>query len=163
LGVSVSTKYHWSAMNKTFIGKGKQILLVDDDPNLVLLLQDYLQFHRYEVLTATDGQTGLAILQQETPDLIICDAIMPEMDGYTFVKRVKNHPQTDRIPVMMLSARGLRQEKLKGLNAGADVYVVKPFGLEELIAQIESCLRKAVWQGNGTNPPIELHSQLAVG
>jgi DNA-binding NarL/FixJ family response regulator len=125
-------------------GEQRRLMLVDDDPNLILLVRDYLEFRGYEVITAENGVEALKLLQNnDVPDLIICDIMMPEMDGYTLVKIIRDDPQTNWIPVLFLSAKGQSQDKVKGLNTGADVYIVKPFEPEELVAQVESSLRQA--------------------
>jgi Response regulator containing a CheY-like receiver domain and an HTH DNA-binding domain len=124
-------------------GDQKRLMLVDDDPNLVLLVRDYLEFRGYDVVTAENGVMALEILEDELPDLIICDIMMPEMDGYTLVKKVREDSRTVGIPVLFLSAKGQTTDKVKGLNTGADVYIVKPFEPEELVAQVESSLRQA--------------------
>jgi DNA-binding NarL/FixJ family response regulator len=118
-------------------------LLIDDDPNLILLVKDYLEFRGYEVITAENGREALEVLDQDVPDLIICDVMMPEMDGYALVEHVREDPRTNWIPVLFLSAKGQSQDKVKGLNKGADVYMVKPFEPEELVAQVESSLKQA--------------------
>lgn len=123
--------------------KQKRLLLVDDDPNLILLVKDYLEFRGYEVSSADNGRIALEKLQEDLPDLIICDVMMPEMDGYAFVESVREEPRTSWIPVIFLSAKGQSQDRIKGLNMGADVYMVKPFEPEELIAQVESSLAQA--------------------
>jgi DNA-binding NarL/FixJ family response regulator len=128
-------------MKDTRIRDTKRLLLIDDDPNLILLVKDYLEFRGYEVITAENGREALEVLEQDIPDLIICDVMMPEMDGYTFVKHVREEPRTSWIPVLFLSAKGQSQDKVKGLNTGADVYMVKPFEPEELVAQVESSLK----------------------
>jgi DNA-binding NarL/FixJ family response regulator len=128
-------------VKETRVRDTKKLLLIDDDPNLILLVQDYLEFRGYEVITAENGREALDVLEQESPDLIICDVMMPEMDGYTFVKHVRENPPTNWIPVLFLSAKGQSQDKVKGLNTGADVYMVKPFEPEELVAQVESSLK----------------------
>jgi DNA-binding response OmpR family regulator len=125
-------------------GEQRRLMLVDDDPNLILLVRDYLEFRGYEVITAENGVEALKLLQNnDVPDLMICDIMMPEMDGYTLVKIIRDDPQTNWIPVLFLSAKGQSQDKVKGLNTGADVYIVKPFEPEELVAQVESSLRQA--------------------
>ena len=121
----------------------KKLLLIDDDPNLILLVKDYLEFRGYQVITAENGREALEILEQQVPDMIICDVMMPEMDGYTLVERVRQDARTNWIPVLFLSAKGQSQDRVKGLNTGADVYMVKPFEPEELVAQVESSLRSA--------------------
>ncbi|MBD2327441.1 response regulator transcription factor [Alkalinema sp. FACHB-956] len=121
----------------------KKLLLIDDDPNLILLVKDYLEFRGYEVITAENGREALEVLEGHTPDMIICDVMMPEMDGYSLVSAIRNDPKTNWIPVLFLSAKGQSQDRVKGLNIGADVYMVKPFEPEELVAQVESSLKQA--------------------
>jgi DNA-binding NarL/FixJ family response regulator len=121
----------------------KHLLLVDDDPNLVLLVKDYLEFQGYEVTTAENGKEALEVLAKEIPDMIICDVMMPEMDGYGLIEKVRQDPRISWVPVMFLSAKGQSQDRVKGLNTGADVYMVKPFEPEELVAQVESSLKQA--------------------
>ena len=121
----------------------KRLMLVDDDPNLILLVKDYLEFRGYKVMTAENGREALEVLEQEIPDLIICDVMMPEMDGYTLVEHIRANPATEWVPVLFLSAKGQSQDRVKGLNTGADVYIVKPFEPEELVAQVESSLKQA--------------------
>jgi DNA-binding NarL/FixJ family response regulator len=124
-------------------GDQKKLLLIDDDPNLILLVKDYLEFRGYSVITAENGREALDILNGNSPDMIICDVMMPEMDGYAFVESVRSNPETEWIPVLFLSAKGQSQDRVKGLNTGADVYMVKPFEPEELVAQVESSLKQA--------------------
>ena len=126
-------------MSTTAEGR-KTLLLVDDDPNLILLVKDYLVFRGFEVLTAENGREALELLAQTIPDMIVCDVMMPEMDGYAFVRHVRENPRTNWIPDLFLSAKGQSQDRVKGLNTGADVYMVKPFEPEELVAQVESSL-----------------------
>jgi DNA-binding NarL/FixJ family response regulator len=128
---------------KEGVGDNKQLLLIDDDPNLIMLVKDYLEFRGYEVVTAENGREGLEVLENHMPDMIICDIMMPEIDGYSFVKQVREDPRTSWIPVLFLSAKGQSQDRVKGLNTGADVYMVKPFEPEELVAQVESSLKQA--------------------
>ena len=121
----------------------KKLLLIDDDPNLILLVKDYLEFRGYNVDTAENGREALEVLDNNhVPDMIICDVMMPEMDGYSLVKHIREEPATNRIPVLFLSAKGQSQDRVKGLNEGADVYMVKPFEPEELVAQVESSLNQ---------------------
>ncbi|BAQ63522.1 response regulator transcription factor [Geminocystis sp. NIES-3709] len=129
----------------------KKLLLIDDDPNLILLVKDYLEFNGYEVLTASQGMEAIKILEKETPDLIICDVMMPEMDGYTFVQEIRQNPRLDWLPVIFLSAKGQSKDRIKGLTQGADVYMVKPFEPDELVAQVRSTLNQSV-RLMGSNP-----------
>ncbi|MDJ0704382.1 MAG: response regulator transcription factor [Leptolyngbyaceae cyanobacterium MO_188.B28] len=130
-------------MKDSSLGDQKQLLLIDDDPNLILLVKDYLEFRGYKVTTAGNGREALEVLDKVTPDMIICDVMMPEMDGYAFVKQVRENTKTNWIPILFLSAKGQSQDRVKGLNTGADVYMVKPFEPEELVAQVESSLKQA--------------------
>ncbi|MBD2019634.1 response regulator transcription factor [Leptolyngbya sp. FACHB-36] len=130
-------------MKEASVGNHRRLLLIDDDPNLILLVKDYLEFRGYEVVTAENGREALEVLENDLPDMIICDVMMPEMDGYSLVKHVRENPRTSWIPVLFLSAKGQSQDRVKGLNTGADVYMVKPFEPEELVAQVESSLKQA--------------------
>ena len=120
-----------------------KLLLIDDDPNLILLVQDYLEFQGYQVAIADNGKEALEQLEEEIPDLIICDIMMPEMDGYELVEKIREDRRISWIPVIFLSAKGQATDRVKGLNTGADVYLIKPFEPEELVAQVESSLRQA--------------------
>ena len=129
----------------------KQLLLIDDDPNLILLVKDYLEFRGYRVTTAENGREALEILEcgantakaGEMPDMIICDLIMPEMDGYAFVEKIRQDSRFSGIPVIFLSPNAQSQDKVTGLTTGADFYMVKPFEPEELVALVESSLTQA--------------------
>jgi DNA-binding NarL/FixJ family response regulator len=129
-------------MKDNSLKENKKLLLIDDDPNLILLVKDYLEFRGYNVDTAENGREALELLDNLVPDMIICDVMMPEMDGYTLVKHIREEPVTNRIPVLFLSAKGQSQDRVKGLNEGADVYMSKPFEPEELVAQVESSLKQ---------------------
>jgi DNA-binding NarL/FixJ family response regulator len=129
-------------MKDNSLKENKKLLLIDDDPNLILLVKDYLEFRGYNVDTAENGREALELLDNLVPDMIICDVMMPEMDGYTLVKHIRQEPVTNRIPVLFLSAKGQSQDRVKGLNEGADVYMSKPFEPEELVAQVESSLKQ---------------------
>lgn len=122
--------------------EAKKLLLIDDDPNLILLVKDYLEFRGYQVVTAENGREALDLLTEDLPDMIICDVMMPEVDGYHVVQSIRENFTTSSIPVMLLSAKGQSQDRVKGLNVGADVYMVKPFEPEELVAQVESTLKQ---------------------
>jgi DNA-binding NarL/FixJ family response regulator len=142
----------------------KRLLVVDDDPNLVLLAKDYLEFRGYEVVAASNGLEALEVMRRLTPDLIICDVMMPEMDGYTFVQTLRSDRATDWIPVIFLSARGQTADRVRGLNTGADAYLVKPFEPEELVAQVEATLkhteRLLQMQGAPVQPVIQLDREV---
>ena len=149
-------------MKETSVREHKRLLLIDDDPNLILLVKDYLEFRGYEVITAENGREALEVLEQEIPDMIICDVMMPEMDGYAFVNQVRQEERTSWIPILFLSAKGQSQDKIKGLNIGADVYMVKPFEPEELVAQVEASLKQAFRQKQYTGGGNDSESKIQV-
>jgi two-component system NarL family response regulator len=138
------------------------LLLVDDDPNLLLLVKDYLEYQGYQVTTAGNGREALALLTTTVPDMIVCDIMMPEMDGYAFIEQVRQNPSISWIPVMFLSAKGQSHNRVKGLNLGADIYMAKPFEPEELAAQVQSCLRQADRLLQHNNHPLEDNSRVQV-
>lgn len=119
------------------------ILLVDDDVNFVTLMRGYLSHQGYEVTTAETGSQAIELLDDVKPDLIISDIVMPEMNGYKFAEAVRKSPEINWIPIIFLSARDQSQDRVRGLSSGATVYMIKPFELAELSAQIESALRSS--------------------
>ena len=149
-------------MKETSVREHKRLLLIDDDPNLILLVKDYLEFRGYEVITAENGREALEVLEQEIPDMIICDVMMPEMDGYAFVNQVRQEERTSWIPILFLSPKGQSGDKIKGLNIGADVYMVKPFEPEELVAQVEASLKQAFRQRQQTGGGNDSESKIQV-
>jgi DNA-binding NarL/FixJ family response regulator len=140
----------------------KRLLLIDDDPNLILLVKDYLEFRGFEVVTAENGLEALDLLAQQLPDMIVCDVMMPEMDGYTFVEQIRQDARYSWIPVLFLSAKGQSQDRVRGLNTGADVYMVKPFEPEELVAQVESSLRQSSRMMQHPNKPAKVAPKIQV-
>lgn len=117
-----------------------KVLVVDDTPEVRHLVGDILSEH-YQVVYATDGEMGWQVIQEESPDLIVSDVMMPKVDGYELCRRVKQNPETAAIPFVLLTARAQVSLKIEGLNCGADDYLVKPFHAEELIARARALLR----------------------
>jgi DNA-binding response OmpR family regulator len=115
------------------------VLVVDDDADIRLLVRALLERAGYGVHTAADGREGLRALHSWRPDLVVLDVTMPGLDGWTTLDRIRE--LTD-VPVLMLSARGAELDKVRGLKQGADDYVSKPFGNQELLARIEALLRR---------------------
>ncbi|MBR8835765.1 MAG: response regulator transcription factor [Stigonema ocellatum SAG 48.90 = DSM 106950] len=119
------------------------ILIVDDDLGTRLSISDYLKLSGYSVLTADDGQQALAMVQDYHPDLMVTDIIMPKMNGYELVRRVRQHPAFRLLPVILLTARTKTQERILGYQSGCDLYLPKPFELEELAAAIRNLLERS--------------------
>lgn len=118
----------------------KKVLVVDDEERLRMLLQSYLRQEGFEVVTATNGREALYTARHEQPDLIILDLMMPEMDGFSFMHA---HTKEANTPVIILTAKLDEQEKVLGLELGADDYMTKPFSLRELTARVRAVLRRA--------------------
>jgi two-component system, OmpR family, response regulator len=118
-----------------------KILIVDDEAGVRELLKDALKLAGFETLTANDGMSALTALRSFTPDIMIIDINMPLMDGFELVERLRK--AGNDVPVLMLSARADRVDVTRGLTLGADDYVVKPFGLEELVLRLKAILRRS--------------------
>lgn len=119
----------------------RNLLLVDDEDNLRTMLEAALRHHGYEVRTAADGRGALAAVDEERPDLIVLDVMLPDLDGFAVCQRLRSDGV--RTPVLFLTARDSTDDKVRGLTLGGDDYLVKPFSLEELVARIEAVLRRA--------------------
>jgi len=124
-----------------------RILIVDDDLAIIKFLRANLKAEDYETLTAMDGAEALQTIERELPALVILDIMMPKMDGFEVCQRLREWSQ---LPIIMLSARGDEEDKVKCLNLGADVYITKPFGGGELIARVRTVLRRT--EAAGTIP-----------
>ena len=119
------------------------ILVVDDDDDILRFVQFNLEVEGFGVLTARDGETALQLAQQHRPDLAVVDLMMPGVDGVELTRRLRGSPTTSSIPIIMLTAKSATVDKVVGLTAGADDYVLKPFDNMELVARIRSMLRRA--------------------
>ena len=119
-----------------------RLLVVDDEPNILDLLASSLRFAGFEVSTAADGKSAFHLATTEYPDLIVLDVMLPDMDGFTVTRRLRDAGV--RIPVLFLTARDDMRDKIQGLTVGGDDYVTKPFGLEEVVARIRAILRRTV-------------------
>jgi len=118
----------------------KRILIIEDDRAILRGLKDNLEYDKYEVLTATDGEQGYCLIQEKKPDLIILDLMLPKMSGYELCRKVREEGLTT--PILMLTARGEEVDRVLGLDLGADDYVTKPFSVPELLARIRAILRR---------------------
>jgi DNA-binding response OmpR family regulator len=119
----------------------KTILVIDDDEKLNSLLKDYLSEFSFKVITETNPEQALNLLKRKTPDIIILDIMLPGMDGFEVCRRIR---KSYNIPVIMLTARGKVEDRIVGLELGADDYLPKPFEPRELVARIQSVLRRSL-------------------
>jgi two-component system, OmpR family, KDP operon response regulator KdpE len=126
----------------------RRILVVDDEPQITRVLRTSLSSQGYDIRVANDGETALEIMKDWTPDLVITDLSMPNMDGLELCRRLR---VGTKIPIVVLSVRGEERTKVQALDAGADDYVTKPFGIEELLARVRATLRRAPVSENETS------------
>ncbi len=129
------------------------ILLVDDEPGLRQAVQAYLEDSGFTVTTAANAQAAWELLQQQKPDLIVSDIMMPQVSGYEFLRQLRQDVRFQHLPVVFLTARGMTKDRIAGFRAGVDGYIPKPFDPEELVAVIENLLRKQ------EPPPAEMMAQ----
>lgn len=127
----------------------RKILVVDDEAVLVETIAYNLEQAGYQVITAADGGSALEAARRETPDLVILDIMLPEMDGLEVCRQLRREHTTATIPIMMLTAKGDEIDKVVGLEVGADDYVTKPFGRRELLARVRALLRRADYPAAG--------------
>lgn len=119
-----------------------KILVVDDDDSINELIKINLEISGYDVISAFDGLQGFTLAKQELPDLIVLDVMMPDVDGYTVAKRVRENASTAEIPILMLTAMGQLEDKVKGFDIGVDDYLVKPFEMDELKVRVRALLKR---------------------
>jgi DNA-binding response OmpR family regulator len=117
-----------------------RVLVIEDDPDIALGVQTVLGRNGFEVTTAAEGREGLRIFHSKRPDIVVLDVGLPEMDGWTVLERIR---ELSAVPVLMLTARGHESDKVRGLRAGADDYLTKPFGNAEFIARLQALLRRS--------------------
>jgi two-component system, OmpR family, phosphate regulon response regulator PhoB len=132
-----------------------RIMIVEDEEPLTLLLRYNLEAEGYAVDTAARGDEAEVKLKEAAPDLVVLDWMLPGMSGIELCRRLRARPETERLPIIMLTARGEESERIRGLATGADDYIVKPFSVPELVARIRALLRRA--------RPERVASKLAAG
>ena len=138
----------------------KTILAVDDEPRYLRLLEVNLAPDGYRVRSAGDGQQAVEAVAAEAPDLILLDVMMPVMDGFTACERIR---EFSTVPIIMLTAKGEERDRVRGLDAGADDYIVKPFSAQELLARVRAVLRRAERQDAGLfHQPLFQHHELEI-
>ena len=122
----------------------KKILIVDDEPNIVMSLEYTFKKNNFEVFIARDGKEALDILQVETPNVIILDIMMPNVDGYATIEFIKKEPQLQTCKVIFLSAKNKESDIEKGMSLGADAYLTKPFSVKKLVEQVQVFMQEAI-------------------
>ena len=138
---------------------GSEILVADDDPDIRALVRTLLERAGATVFEAADGRSALREFHARRPDLVVLDVSMPELDGWAVLERIRD---LSDVPVIMLTARGQELERVRGLQGGADDYVVKPFGRQELIARVQALLRRASRTGRDEEPDTYADDYLTI-
>lgn len=136
-----------------------QLLLVDDEPGLREAVQAYLEDSGFTVHAASNARAAWDVLQTMTPDLVISDIMMPQVDGYQFLKQLREDTRFETVPVVFLTARGMTTDRIQGYQAGCDAYLSKPFDPDELVAIVENLLERRAattkaLAGDGETPDI---------
>lgn len=129
-----------------------RILVVDDEPDLVVLLEEHLTHEGYDVVSATSGMQAIARAREDHPDVILLDVMMPGVSGFDVCNILQDFPETAGIPVIFLTAVAETKRKVMGLNLGADDYITKPFDLHELAARVQAALRPRM-----QSPEVDAH------
>ncbi len=125
------------------------VLVVDDDVRILRMVRRILELESHRVLTASNGEAALDVFDEETPDLVLLDIIMPGIDGYTTCQHIREFSQ---IPIIMLTVKGKDEDKIQGLDVGADDYMIKPFSAKELVARVRAALRRTKPQDGYPEP-----------
>ena len=131
----------------------RRILVVDDEPQITRVLRTSFHSQGYDIRVANDGNTALEIMKDWTPELVITDLSMPNMDGLELCRRIR---ATSQVPIVVLSVRGQERVKVQALDAGADDYMTKPFGMEELLARVRANLRRVPATGEALPSVIDI-------
>lgn len=136
----------------------KKILLVEDDPNLGLLLQDYLQLKgKFDVILCTDGEEGLKMFSKHSFDLCILDVMMPKKDGFTLGKEIRK--TNEHVPIIFATAKAMMEDKASAYDLGGDDYITKPFRIEELLLRINALLKR-VSKDSATVEPVQTQFEI---
>lgn len=137
----------------------KHILVVDDEPRMVRFVRMNLELEGYQVTTSANGMEALDKVREELPDLVLLDVMMPELDGYETLERIR---QVSSVPVIMLTVKAEEEDKVRGLELGADDYVTKPFSPRELASRVKAALRRAEMPSPGQKSTLVIDGDLAV-
>ena len=130
------------------------VLVVDDDVHILRMMTRILELEAYRVFKVNDGEGALNVLEEETPDLVLLDIMLPDIDGYTVCRRIREFSQ---VPIIMVTAKRNDEDKVEGLDAGADDYVSKPFPSNELIARVRAVLRRTKLWDERPEPALHFH------
>jgi len=136
----------------------KTVLIVDDEPGIVEILKFNLSREGYDTLAAYDGQSGLELALSSQPDLILLDVMLPKMDGFAVCREIR---KTSNVPIIMLTAREEENDKVLGLDLGADDYITKPFSVKELLARVKTNIRRSSTEASQKQPPSTSITQIA--
>jgi DNA-binding response OmpR family regulator len=136
-----------------------RILVIDDDPDIRRLVAELLHRAGHEVVEADSGRSGLRAFHASSPNLVVLDVSMPDLDGWKTLERIRD---LSDVPVLMLTARGGELERVRGLQSGADDYVTKPFGRQELVARVQALLRRSRRQGEAERPETYADETLSI-
>jgi len=137
----------------------KKILVVDDEPRYVRLMEANLISEGYEVLKAYDGQSSVEMVADKQPDLVLLDVMMPGLDGFGACERIR---EFSSVPIIMVTAKGEEQDRVRGLDVGADDYIVKPFSATEVLARVRAVLRRAQVSGGTFEQSVFSHENLRI-
>jgi DNA-binding response OmpR family regulator len=135
----------------------RTILLLEDDPNLGFVLKEHLESHGFSVDLRTNGVDGLSAVAKRRFELCLVDVMMPKKDGFAFVRELRQKDQ--KTPVIFLTAKSMKEDRIEGLRVGADDYLTKPFSMEELLLRIQAVLRRT----SGAEPPAAISATIAFG
>jgi two-component system alkaline phosphatase synthesis response regulator PhoP len=140
----------------------EKILVVDDDHDIVRLVSSYLVKAGYEVISAYDGETALRLLREQQPGLLILDLMLPDRDGWDVARIIRSESTIATTPIIMLTARVEDNDKIVGLEIGADDYITKPFNPREVVARVRALLRRSQFQQESTSPSILENGELSL-
>lgn len=132
--------------------KKTTVVAADDDPQLLRLVTRNLQLEGYDVIAVSDGQQALTQIEQQVPSLVLLDVMMPKMDGFTVCHRVR---EFSTVPIIIVTARGQDQDKVRGLDLGADDYLTKPFSVDELLARVRAVLRRTQFTAKDSSQGLQ--------
>jgi DNA-binding response OmpR family regulator len=133
--------------------KKTTVVAADDDPQLLRLVTRNLQLEGYDVIAVSDGQQALTQIEQQVPSLVLLDVMMPKMDGFTVCHRVR---EFSTVPIIIVTARGQDQDKVRGLDLGADDYLTKPFSVDELLARVRAVLRRTQFTAKDSSQGLQM-------